>query len=416
MTSSRPLDSDRSLERVERPVVSPVIGAIRESATLALNAKASAMKAVGEDVIAFAAGEPDFDTPDFIKEAATKALKAGKTKYAPVAGTPDLRQAIAEKLKKENGLDYEASEIVVSCGAKHSLFNAILTLVSDGDEVLIPAPYWVTYPEQVRLARGVPVYVETLAKDGFKLRPQAVKKAVRKGKTKLLILNSPNNPTGAVYDEDSLGAIADILVANDLYVISDEVYEKLIYGGRKHVSIFGVREGMKERGVLVNGLSKAFAMTGWRVGYTAAPKQFTQPMSRLQSHSTSGIATFVMPAAAAALRSDQSDVARMLAAFEVRRDLIVRRAKSIPLLECTEPEGAFYLMVGIGKLIGKKIAGKKITSAADFCMALLETKKVAAVAGEDFGAPHWVRFSYATSEDDINRGFDRIAEFVKGLT
>jgi len=398
-----------------RPVVSPVVAAIAESATLALNAKASAMKAAGEDVIAFAAGEPDFDTPDFIKDSAVKALKAGKTKYAPVPGTPDLRQAIAEKLKRENGLDYDPSEIVVSCGAKHSLFNAILTLVSDGDEVLIPAPYWVTYPEQVRVARGVPVYVETLAKDGFKLRPEAVKKAVRKGKTKLLILNSPNNPTGAVYDEDSLRAIADILLANDVYVISDEVYEKLLYGGRKHVSIFGVREGMKERGILVNGLSKAFAMTGWRVGYTAAPKLFTVPMSRLQSHSTSGIATFVMPAAAAALRSDQSDVAKMLVAFEARRNLIVRRARSIPLLECTEPEGAFYLMVGIGKLIGKSVGGKKISSAADFCMALLETKKVAAVSGEDFGAPEWVRFSYACSESDINRGFDRIAEFLKDV-
>ena len=398
-----------------RPVISPVIGAIAESATLSLSAKASAMKAAGEDVIAFAAGEPDFDTPEFIKDAAIKALKAGKTKYAPVAGTPELRQAIAEKLKKENGLDYEPSEIVVSCGAKHSLFNAILTLVSDGDEVLIPAPYWVTYPEQVRVARGVPVYVETLAQDGFKLRPEAVKKAVKKGKTKLLILNSPNNPTGAVYDAETLRAIADILVANDVYVLSDEIYEKLLYGGRKHVSIFGVREGMKERGILVNGFSKAFSMTGWRIGYTAAPKQFTAPMSRLQSHSTSGIATFVMPAAAAALKSDQSDVAKMVAAFETRRDLIVRRARAIPLLECTEPEGAFYLMVGIGKLIGKSVGGRKIASASDFCMGLLETKKVAAVSGEDFGAPQWVRFSYACSESDINRGFDRLTEFVKDL-
>ena len=398
-----------------RPVVNPRVAAINESATLALTAKANAMKAAGEDVVAFAAGEPDFDTPEPIKEACIKALRAGQTKYAPVAGTPDLKKAIVEKLKRENGLDYEPSEIVVSVGAKHSLFNAVLTLVSDGDEVLIPAPYWVTYPEQVRLAGGKPVFVETDPADGFKLRAGAVKKAIRKGKTKLIILNSPNNPTGAVYDEADLREIADLCVANDVYVISDEIYEKLIYGGKKHVSIFQLKAEMKKRGVLINGLSKAYAMTGWRIGYTAAPKEFTVPMSRLQSHSTSGITTFCMPAAAEALRGDQSSVAKMHDAFEARRNLIIRRTRAIPGLECTEPEGAFYLMVGIGKLIGKTAAGKKIAGAADFCMALLESQKVAAVSGEDFGAPHWLRFSYACSEANINKGFDRLAEFVKSI-
>jgi aspartate aminotransferase len=398
-----------------RTVVNPRVAAINESATLALTAKANAMKAAGEDVIAFAAGEPDFDTPEFIKEAAVKALKAGKTKYAPVAGTPELRQAIVDKLKNENGLVYEPGEIVVSCGAKHSLFNAVLTLVCPGDEVLIPAPYWVTYPEQVRLAGGTPVYVPTEASDAFKLRAGAVRPLVKKGRTKLIILNSPNNPTGAVYDEKDLREIAEIALANDLYVISDEIYEHLIYGGKKHVSIFALNGELKKRGILVNGLSKAYAMTGWRIGYTAAPKEFTTPMSRLQSHSTSGITTFCMPAAVAALKSDGADVRRMRAAFETRRNLIIKRAKAIAGLECTEPEGAFYLMVGIGKIIGKTVGGRKITGAADFCMALLETKKVAAVSGEDFGAPHWLRFSYACSEDTINKGFDRIAEFMKDV-
>lgn len=395
--------------------ISSRVAAIPESATLAVTAKAKAMKAAGEDVIAFAAGEPDFDTPTFIKDVAVEALRAGKTKYAPVPGTPELRQAICDKLERENGLEYTPSEIVVSCGAKHSLFNAVLTLVSEGDEVLIPAPYWVTYPEQVRFAGGVPVPVETKPGEGFRLRPEAVENAVRKGRTKLLILNSPCNPTGAVYDEATLKAVADILIANDVYVISDEIYEHLIYGGRKHVSIFGVA-GMKERGVLVNGMSKAYAMTGWRIGYTAAPKAWTDAMKRLQSQSTSGITTFVQPAGAAALAGDQSDVEKMRVAFEKRRGVIIGRVKAIPLLDCTEPEGAFYLMVNVEKLIGKTVAGKKLTSATDLCLLMLDKIKVAAIPGEPFGAPDWVRFSYACSEDTIHKGFDRIARLLEDVT
>jgi len=397
--------------RSSRRVVSPRTAAISESATLAVTAKAKAMKAAGEDVIAFAAGEPDFDTPEFIKTTAVEALAAGKTKYAPVAGTPELRQAIADKLRKENGLDYDPSEIVVSVGAKHALFNAVLTLVSDGDEVLIPAPYWVTYPEQVRFAGGVPVPVETLGEDGFRLKPEAVEKALNKGKTKAMILNSPCNPTGAVYDEASLRAVAELLLANDVYVISDEIYEHLIYGGTRHVSIFNVAK-LKERGILVNGLSKAYAMTGWRVGYAAAPKELAVPMSRLQSQSTSGIATFVQPAAVAALRSDQSDVETMRTAFEARRKLIIGRVRDVPQLDCTEPEGAFYLMVNVEKLIGKTVRGRTITSATDFCLMMLDEIKVAAIPGEPFGAPGWVRFSYACSEDTIQKGFDRISELL----
>ena len=397
-----------------RPVISPRVAAIPESATLGVTAKAKAMKAAGEDVIVFAAGEPDFDTPEPIKGAAVEAIKAGKTKYAPVPGTPELRKAVVDKLKRENNLDYDPAEIVVSCGAKHSLFNAVLTLVNEGDEVLVPAPYWVTYPEQVKLAGGSFVPVQTKSEDGFRLRVEAVEKAVKKGKTKLLILNSPNNPTGAVYDRQTLADIAEVLIENDVYVVSDEIYEHLIYGGKKHVSIFNANPKMKERGVLVNGLSKAYAMTGWRVGYTAAPKEITVPMSRMQSHGTSGIATFVMSGAVAALESDGSDVAKMRAAFERRRALIIKRVKDIPQLECTEPEGAFYLMVGIEKLIGQTVAGVAINGANDFAMTLLEKAKVAAVPGEAFGAPHRVRFSYATSEDNINKGFDRIAKLLKG--
>ena len=393
------------------PAISPRVAAISASATLTISSKAKALKAAGEDVVAFAAGEPDFDTPDFIKDAAVAALREGKTKYAPVAGTPDLKQAIVDKLKNENSLEYDPTEIVVSCGAKHSLFNTVLALVGEGDEVLIPAPYWVTYPEQVRFAGGVPVPVETSPEGGFKLKPEAVEKAIT-AKTKVLILNSPSNPTGAVYDEADLRAIADILLAKGVVVISDEIYEHLIYGGRKHVSIFNTCAELKQQGVLINGVSKAYAMTGWRIGYAAAPKEIASAMSRLQSHSTSGIGTFLQPAAAAALRGDQSDVKKMLVAFETRRNLIIERVKSIPLLDCTEPEGAFYLMVSIDELVGKTVAGKKITGAADFCMTLLDAKKVAAIPGESFGAPTWVRFSYACSEDDINRGFDRIAELL----
>jgi len=394
--------------------ISPRVAAISESATLAVTAKAKAMKAAGEDVIAFAAGEPDFDTPDFIKDAAIEALKAGKTGYALVPGIPELRRAICEKLKRQNGLDYDPSEIIVSAGAKQSLFNAVLTLVSDGDEVLIPAPYWVTYPEQVRFAGGVPVFVETRAADGFRLRPQAVEKAIT-GRTKLLILNSPCNPTGAVYDERSLEAVAELLVAKDICVISDEIYEKLIYGGRKHVSIFNVAD-LKPRGVLINGMSKAYAMTGWRIGYAAASAEITNAMKRLQSQSTTCVTHFVQPGAVAALQSDQSDVEKMRAAFESRRNLIVKRAKAVPLLDCTEPEGAFYLMVSIEKLIGKTVAGKRITSATDFCLTMLDRVKVAAIPGEPFGAPGWARFSYACSEHTINKGFDRIAELlIKGV-
>jgi len=396
------------------PVISPRVAGISESATLAVTAKAKAMKAAGEDVIVFAAGEPDFDTPDFIKDAAVEALRAGRTHYAPVPGTPELRQAIADKLRNENHLDYDPAEIVVSCGAKHSLFNAVCALVADGDEVLIPAPYWVTYPEQVRFAGGVVVPVETRPEDGFRLRPEVVEKAVRKGKTKLLILNSPCNPTGAVCDEATLKAVADILVANDICVVSDEIYEKLIYGGRKHVSIFGVAD-IKDRGVLVNGMSKAYAMTGWRIGYAAAPKPLAAAMSRLQSQATSGITTFAQPGAVEALRSDQSEVEQMREAFAKRRDLIIRRTKEIPLLTCTEPEGAFYLMVGIGKLVGRTVAGRKISGAADFCLMLLDEKKVAAIPGEAFGAPEWCRFSYACSEEAINEGFDRISDLLKDV-
>jgi len=396
-----------------RSLIAPRVAGIHESATLAVTAKAKAMQAAGEDVIAFAAGEPDFDTPAFIKDAAIDALKAGKTGYGPVPGTPELRRAVCDKLERENHLHYEPSQIVVSVGAKHALFNAILTLVSDGDEVLIPQPYWVTYPEQVRFAGGVPVPVAAQPEDGFKLTPEAVEKAVT-SKTRLLILNTPNNPTGAVYDKEALAAIAGIIVKHDLLVISDEIYEHLIYGGKRHVSIFNVAD-LKERGVLINGLSKAYAMTGWRIGYSAAPVEVTNAIKRLQSQSTSGITTFLQPGATAALESDGSDVAKMRHAFEKRRVLIINRVKDIPLLMCTEPEGAFYLMVGIANLIGKTVAGRETTGASDFCLTMLDAIKVAAIPGEAFGAPDWCRFSYATSEDAINKGFDRIAELLKDV-
>ncbi len=393
--------------------ISPNIAAIAESATLAVDAKAKAMKKQGIDVVGFGVGEPDFDTPEHIKQAAVAALKAGKTKYTPASGTPELRAAVARKFKTENGLDYDPSQVIISNGAKHSLFNIIMTMVRPGDEVLIPSPYWVTYPELVRIAGGVPVFIPTTAEDGYRLRADVLDSYIRKGKTRLLVLNSPCNPTGAVIEPDVLRQIGSRLLDAGVGVISDEVYEKLVYNGKEHVSILKLVPGLMETSVVVNAVSKAYAMTGWRIGYAAAPKPVAQAMSRFQSQATSGPCTMSQEAALVALTGDQQCVEDMRRQFDARRKLMIQRVRAIPGLTCPEPDGAFYLFVSFANLIGKKLAGAKITGSLDFCAAVLDKARVAVVPGIAFGDDVCFRLSYATSTERINEGLDRIAKLLE---
>lgn len=392
--------------------ISSRIAAIAESATLAVSAKAKAMKKQGLDVIGFGVGEPDFDTPEHIKQAARAAIDAGKTKYTPATGTPELRAAIAEKLKNDNGLDYDPSQIIVSSGAKHSLFNVIMTMVRDGDEVLIPAPYWVTYPEQVKLAGGVPVFVPTSAETGYKLQPDVLAKYINKGRTRLLILNTPCNPTGALIDPDGLEAIGKLLLAANVSVVTDEIYEKLVYNDKKHVSILKVVPELIETSVLINGVSKAYSMTGWRIGYAAAPKPVAQAIGRLQGQSTSNPCSISQEAAIAALTGDQSCVEAMRSQFDTRRKLMIERVRAMPGLTCPEPDGAFYLFISFAELVGKTVEGVKINGSMDFCDLMLDKGHVAAVPGVAFGDDNCFRLSYATSVERINEGLDRIEKLL----
>lgn len=388
---------------------------ISPSITLAITAKAKAMKAQGIDVVGFGAGEPDFDTPDNIKAAAIKAINNGFTKYTPASGTEDLKNAVVAKLKRDNGLIYDKSQVVVSCGAKHSLYNIAVVLFEKGDEVIIPAPYWVTYPEQVKLADATPVFVHTKEEEGFCLTRALLEKAATK-KTKALILNSPCNPTGAVIPEKDLKEIADFAVKNNIYVISDECYEALTYNGVKHVSIASLGDKIKELTIVVNAVSKAYSMTGWRIGYTACSKEITKAMADLQSQCTSNPTSIAQKAAEEALLGDQSTVAVMRKAFEERRNFIVDRLNNMPGVFCFKPQGAFYVFPNFGKCIAKKYQGKGFKNATDFCAFLLEEAKVAAVPGGDFGSDVHMRLSYALSMDTIKKGLDRIEEAVKKLS
>lgn len=392
--------------------ISPRIAAIAESATLAVSSKARALKAQGIDVVDFGVGEPDFDTPEHIKHAAVKALAAGKTKYTPSAGTPQLRAAIAEKLKKDNGLDYAPAQIIVSDGAKHSLFNTMLTLVRPGDEVLIPSPYWVTYPEQVRLAGGSPVFVPCSPEKGYRLDAGTLAPFIRKGKTRVLVLNSPSNPTGAVIEPQELKRIGELCLANDVSVISDEIYEKLIYCGRQHASVVALVPGLKETSVVINGLSKAYAMTGWRIGYAAAPAAVAAAMSRLQDQSTSNPNSIAQEASVAALTGDQTCVETMRREFDERRKLMLRLVREIPGLTAPEPEGAFYVFAGCAGLVGKTVAGVKIDGSMALAQVCLEKANVAFVPGLAFGDDHAFRLSYATGTDRITEGLRRIGELL----
>lgn len=383
------------------------------SATLAMSQKSSEMKAQGIDVINMSVGEPDFNTPEHIKTAAKKAVDENYSKYSPVPGYPDLRKAIVEKLKRENGLDYTVNEVLVSNGAKQSVCNTIMALINDGDEVIIPAPYWVSYPQMVKLAGGNPVFVSAGFEQNFKMTPRQLESAITP-KTKLLILCSPSNPTGSVYSQEELAALADVVKQHDgLYVLADEIYEHINYIGR-HASIAKV-DGMKERTIVVNGVSKAYAMTGWRIGYIAAPEWIVKGCNKLQGQYTSGPCSVSQKAAEAAYTLGQVCVEEMRKAFERRRNLIVRLAKDIPGLEVNEPQGAFYLFPKCSSFFGKSDGVTTIHNATDFALYLLDKAHVATVNGDAFGAPECFRMSYATSDENIKEAMRRIKETLAKL-
>ncbi len=388
---------------------------IKASSTLAISAKAAELKAAGKDMVTFGVGEPDFDTPIHIREAAKKAIDMGKTRYTPAAGIPALRQAVCDKLKKDNGLDYVPAQVIVSNGAKHSLMNAFMAILNEGDEVIIPAPYWLSYSEMVKIAGGVPVVVHTKKENNFMLTKQELEQAYTE-KTKALILTSPSNPTGMISTLEDLQMVADFAVAHDIFVISDEIYEKLIYDAdKKHISIASLGKEIYDRTIVINGVSKSYAMTGWRIGFTAAPLEVAKLMASLQSHMASNPNSVAQEATLAALQGDQSCVAEMCKEFKKRRDYIYEREEQIPLISALKPEGAFYLFVDVSKTYGKCYQGKSIASAADFATILLEEKFVAVVPCADFGMPDYIRLSYATSMELIAKGMDRIEALVKGL-
>ncbi|MCT7966481.1 pyridoxal phosphate-dependent aminotransferase [Laspinema sp. D1] len=379
------------------------VGQVTPSLTLAIAAKAKAMKADGIDVCSFSAGEPDFDTPNHIKMAAEKALNAGKTKYGPAAGEPQLREAIAQKLKTHNNLDYSAKNVIVTNGGKHSLFNLMLALLDPGDEVIIPAPFWLSYPEMVTLAGGIPVIISTTAESGYKITPDQLRSACTP-KTKLFILNSPSNPTGMVYSPDEIRALASVVVEQDILVVSDEIYEKILYNNAQHLSIGAVSEEVFKRTIISNGFAKAYSMTGWRIGYLAGNEELIQAASTIQSHSTSNVCTFAQYGAIAALESPQDCVQEMLAAFALRRVAVLERIRGMSCISCPEPEGAFYVFLNITKTGMKSLK---------FCNALLESHQVAAIPGIAFGDDDCIRLSYATDLPTIEKGLDRLEKFLQ---
>jgi aspartate aminotransferase len=382
-----------------------IISTIPPSISLAITSKAKALAAAGEAVCSFAAGEPDFDTPEVIKAAAAEALQRGETKYTPASGLLSLREAIVEKLETENGLRYTPDQIIVSNGAKHSLFNVFMAICAAGDEVLIPAPYWLSYPEMVKIAGGVPVIVATDEARDFKVTPEALEACIT-DRTRAVVINSPSNPIGVVYSGDELKALAAVAVKHDLLIISDEIYEKMIYDGVKHVSVGSFGDDVFSRTVTVNGFSKAYSMTGWRLGYLAAPKAIVKSVGTLQSHSTSGPNTFAQYGGIAALKVGGPAVTEMVAAFADRREYMYARLTAIEGVTCVNPQGAFYMLPNISSFGIDSVS---------FASRLLEEAKVAVVPGAAFGADANIRLSYACSKANIDEGVGRIAAFVKGL-
>lgn len=387
---------------------------VQPSPTLAITTKAKAMKAEGIDVISFGAGEPDFDTPENIKQAAVAALKAGKTKYTPVGGVNELKDAIIAKLKRDNGLDYTREEILTSCGGKHVLYNIAQVLFEAGDEVIIPAPYWVSYPPQVLLNDAQPVIVPTQEENGFKITPQELKDAITP-KTKAFILNSPSNPTGAAYTRKDLEALAEVLLSHDIVVISDEIYEKIVYDGFEFTSFASLSDEIKKRTILVNGASKVFSMTGWRMGFAAGPKDVVAAMTKLQGQVTTNINSMTQWAGVEAYNGPQDFLKEWVGEFKKRRDYILKRFDEIPGVQCFKPQGAFYVFPNISAFLGKQAGGKVLETDLDFCDFLLDHSKVACVAGTGFGAPGFIRLSYATSMENIKEGLDRIEAALKEI-
>lgn len=387
---------------------------INPSPTLSIDAEAKIMASRGHKIVNFGAGEPDCDTPDYIKEAAIAAIRAGKTKYTPVTGISELKEAICEKYRQEQGLSYKPQQVVVSSGAKHSLYNAMQVLVQPGDEVILPAPYWVSYLEQIKLAGATPRIIETREENGFKLTPAELESAVGP-RTRLFILNSPNNPTGSVFTEEELGALAEVVEKHGLTVISDEIYEKLIYNGTKHVSIATLSPALKEQTVVINGVSKAYAMTGWRIGYTISPELVAKAMTGLQSHTTSNPASIAQYASVAALTGDQSFTERMRTEFLRRRNYMYERLNAIKGISCTRPNGAFYLYPNVRSCFGKRYQGRAVNSATGLATLLLQEVKVAVVPGIAFGNDNYFRLSYASSLENIKKGLDRIEDLINKM-
>ena len=388
--------------------------AVKPSSTLAITAKAKELKAQGKDVVGFGAGEPDFNTPENICNAAIDAIKSGFTKYTPASGTNELKEAISKKFKSFNNLDYAPDQIVISNGGKHSLTNIFTALINPGDEVIIPAPFWLSYPEIVKLAGGVPVIVKTTKEQNYKLTVDDLKAAIT-DKTKALVLNTPNNPTGMLYTEEELRAIAEVVVANDFYVVADEMYENLVYGEQKHVSIASLGKDIYDRTITCSGVAKSYAMTGWRIGYTGSSKEIAKMMGSVQSHQTSNPNSIAQKATVEALNGPQDSVAAMHDEFDKRRTYMYERIQKMPLVSCIEPMGAFYVFVDAGEVLDKSYKGEKVGTVARMAEILINEYNTAVVPCADFGFDDHLRLSYAISIEQIEKGLDRIESFLKGL-
>jgi aspartate aminotransferase len=393
--------------------LSKIASQVQASTTLAVDALAKQMKADGLDVVGFGTGEPDFDTPDNIKEAAIKAIREGQTKYTPAGGIIPLRKAAAARLKADCGIDYDYTQIVVASGAKHNVFVTLMALVNPGDEVIVPAPYWVTYKEAVQMAGGVPIVVNATEASDFKITAAQLEAAVT-DKTKLVIINNPSNPTGMLYGREELIALCDVCVKHDIYIISDEIYYGLVYDDKEFVSVASLGESVKERTIIINGVSKSYAMTGWRIGFSASNAKIAKVMENYLSHATSAPSTISQFAAVEALNGPQEGILKMRDVFEERRNYIVRRMNAIEGVSCINPDGAFYIMMNIEKLLGKTLGGRVINNGDDFALAFLEKGLVAVVPCSGFGAPNFVRWTYAASMENIKKGLDRLEKFLKG--
>jgi len=387
---------------------------VKPSVTLALAAKAQAMRAQGVDLVNFTAGEPDFDTPQRIKDAAVQALKKGMTKYTDVRGIEPLREAVAKKYLKEFALQYSKDEVLVSCGGKHALYNIFQATIDPGDEVIIPSPYWVSYSDMVLLAGGVPKLIPTTEANGFRITPKELKGAMT-SRTRAFVFNSPSNPTGAAYGFEEIQGLCRILEQHNCLILSDDIYEKIVYDGFRFHSIVSVSPSLRERTIIFNSLSKTYAMTGWRIGYALGPAAVISAAAKIQSQSTSNPTSFAQVAAIEALAGPQDEVQQMVGEFQKRRDLIVKRLKGMPGISCFNPQGAFYVFPNVGSLLGKKAGEFKLASAGDFAEYLLQEARVLAVPGEDFGSTENIRISYATSLEEIEKGCDRIEAAIKKI-